>query len=119
MSSAALDRQAGPFPGTMPRNVFADARIDLLGAGNIGAYVAATLAEAGCGFLRLIDRDCVEERNTVNQLYTTEDLGRPKAEALADHVRRIGPQTEVEVIVADLEDVPHGLFADVDVCLAG
>src|SRR5688572_22095255 len=119
MSSVALDRQAGPFPGTLPRNVFADARLLLAGAGNIASYVAATLAEAGCGFLRIIDRDRVELRNTINQLYTSGDVGLPKADALAGHVRSICPQTQVEAVVADLEDAPHGLFADVDLVLAG
>jgi molybdopterin/thiamine biosynthesis adenylyltransferase len=119
MSSVALDPHAAAFPGTLPRNVFADARLLLAGAGNIASYAAASLAEAGCGFLRIVDRDRVELRNTINQLYTSGDIGLPKADALAGHVRSICSRTQVEAIVADLEDAPHGLFADVDLVLGG
>jgi molybdopterin/thiamine biosynthesis adenylyltransferase len=119
MNDALLERRNDPVSETPRNRVLGSARLLLIGGGNIGAAAAATIAELGFGFIRIIDRDTVELRNMVNQLYVSGDIGRPKAEALADHVRRINRSAEVEAIVADLEDVPLGLLTDVDLCLAG
>ncbi len=37
-----------------------DARVAIVGCGALGSFQAGALARAGIGFLRIIDRDCVE-----------------------------------------------------------
>jgi adenylyltransferase/sulfurtransferase len=92
------------------------ASVLLAGAGNIGSFLAPLLARAGVGVLRLVDRDRVEEKNLAGQDYDPEDVGRSKAEVLADRLRRRFPGLVAEAHAADLEDLPLGTFA-VDVVL--
>lgn len=73
--------------------------ITIIGAGGIGSPTALLLAKMGCSNLRLIDFDLVEDHNFPNQMFRLEDLGRPKAEALAEIVRAftgVEPQASVE-----------------------
>jgi sulfur carrier protein ThiS adenylyltransferase len=100
------------------RKQWSAGRVLLGGAGNIGSYLALELARRGIGFVRVIDRDVIEPKNNTNQAYNvTTDVGRPKAEVIAERMKAIAPTIVVEPIVADLEDVPVGLFADVGACL--
>lgn len=90
----------------------------LAGAGNIGSFTAPLLARAGVRRLCLVDRDRVEEKNLITQNYGPEDVGRPKAEVLADRLRQQAPELTVEARHADLEDLPLREF-EVDVILGG
>jgi hypothetical protein len=92
------------------------AAILLAGAGNIGSHLALFAARAGVGLLRIVDRDVVEERNCRNQGFEREDVGRPKAEFLAERLHRQFPGQRFEARAADLEDLPLGDF-QVDVLL--
>jgi hypothetical protein len=69
--------------------------------------------------VRLVDRGTVEIRNTANQFYGPDCEGQAKVAATADRIQRLAPTLTVEQRVADLEDLPWGDFADVDVALAG
>lgn len=60
--------------------------ITIIGSGGIGSPTALLLAKMGCSSLRLMDFDSVEDHNFPNQMFRLEDLGRPKAEALAEIV---------------------------------
>ncbi len=76
------------------------ASVCVIGLGGAGSMVAQLLYASGVGQLTLVDGDAVQEQNLPRQfLYTEEDIGRPKAEALAQrleahrstgHVRAIG-----------------------------
>jgi molybdopterin/thiamine biosynthesis adenylyltransferase len=57
-----------------------------------------------------VDRDRVTAENCENQDYSRSDIGRFKAEALADRLRSQFPGLTVEGIAADLEDLPLGFF---------
>src|SRR3989304_1851615 len=61
--------------------------VAVVGCGGIGSFAALALAKMGCRHLTLYDDDKVEEHNLPNQLYRPADVGRPKAEALAEIVR--------------------------------
>ena len=81
------------------------ARIAVVGCGALGSVVAMTLARAGVGFLRLIDRDVPEISNLPRQvLFDEADVaaGLPKAVAAARQLGRINSQVSIEPIVADL-----------------
>lgn len=78
-------------------------RVAIVGLGATGSVQAAWLARAGVGHLTLIDRDLVELSNLQRQiLFTEPDLGRPKAEAAAEHLREANPEPRLEAVVADL-----------------
>ncbi len=90
----------------------------IAGAGNIGSHLAPLMARAGVRLLRVVDRDVVEAKNLGNQDFRRQDVGRPKAEVLAERVREMTPGVTVEAVVGDLELLPLGVF-DVDVLMGG
>src|ERR1051325_3055669 len=70
----------------------------VVGCGALGAVQIETLARAGVGRLRLVDRDVVELSNLHRQiLYTEQDAhdGLPKAAAAERRVRAINSDVEV------------------------
>lgn len=80
-------------------------RVTLCGCGALGTVLASTLARAGVGFLRIIDRDYIETNNLQRQvLFDEQDIAEdlPKAEAAARKLRRVNSSIEIEPIVADI-----------------
>lgn len=76
------------------------AHVVVVGLGGVGSWTVEGLARSGVGKLTLIDLDDVCVTNTNRQLPALEgNLGRPKAEALAERVRLINPECEVEVVM--------------------
>ena len=81
------------------------ASVTIVGCGALGSVLASTLARAGVGHLRLIDRDFIELNNLQRQtLFDEHDIAQnlPKAEAAARKLRRINSAIEIEPVVADL-----------------
>jgi molybdopterin-synthase adenylyltransferase len=77
----------------------------VVGCGALGAVQIETLARAGVGRLRLVDRDVVELSNLHRQILYTEDdavQGLPKAVAAERRVRAINSDVAVEGIVEDV-----------------
>ncbi len=73
------------------------ARVLVVGCGGLGCPVLQYLAAAGVGTLGLLDFDVVDESNLQRQvLYTTADVGRPKALAAA---ARLGAQNPLVSLV--------------------
>lgn len=78
----------------------------VVGCGALGAVIANTLARAGVGKLRIVDRDFLELNNLQRQvLYDEDDVaaGLPKAIAAKNRLSRINSQIEIEAIVADVD----------------
>lgn len=74
------------------------ARILVLGVGGVGAYAAEQLARAGVGTLLLADGDNVEPSNCNRQLPAlSSTIGQPKVEVMAQRLREINPELNVEV----------------------
>ncbi len=72
-------------------------RVLLVGAGGLGSPAGLYLAAAGVGAIDIVDGDTVELSNLQRQIvYTTADLGRPKAEAAAERLRALNPDAAVE-----------------------
>src|SRR5262245_15842843 len=72
------------------------ARVLLIGAGGLGSPLGLYLAAAGVGHLGLVDFDVVDFSNLQRQiLHTTQDVGRPKLESAAEHLRAINPEIDI------------------------
>ncbi len=83
----------------------AGSRALVIGVGALGSSLASFLVRAGCGTVRMVDRDFIELDNLQRQtLFDEEDIsaGLPKAIAAAQKLRRANTQVTVEPIVADV-----------------
>jgi adenylyltransferase/sulfurtransferase len=80
-------------------------RVLVCGCGALGSVLANTLARAGVGFLRLVDRDFLELNNLQRQvLYDEQDVrdNLPKAIAAQRRLERINSDIAMEAIVTDV-----------------
>ena len=95
-------------------------RVAVVGCGGLGVPAAWTLALGGQRQFRLIDADVVETSNLHRQvLYTTLDLGRLKAQRLAEILREKFT-ADVEVLATRLDaDNVAKLLAGCDAALEG
>ncbi len=83
------------------------ARALIVGCGALGSAQVETLARAGVGRLRVVDRDFVEESNLQRQTMFTERDARervPKAVAAARRVGEINSDVECDGVVADVNN---------------
>lgn len=87
-----LSRHISVFNPTAVKN-----DIHIIGVGATGSFVAMMLARMGVPVINIYDFDDVEIHNIPNQYYDTGDLGKLKAEALADKLRLINPDITVNV----------------------
>ena len=77
----------------------------VIGAGGLGSPALLYLAAAGIGRLVISDFDTVDLSNLQRQvLFTTADVGRPKAEAAAERLAALNPETAVTPVNARLMD---------------
>ena len=77
----------------------------VVGLGGVGAYAAEQLARAGIGKMTIVDGDVVSVTNRNRQLLALQStLGRPKAEMMAERIRDINPEVELEVINQYMKD---------------
>ena len=73
----------------------------VVGAGGLGAPVLYYIVAAGVGRVGIVDDDVVELSNLQRQiLFSTDDLGKSKAERAAARLRALNPDVQVE---------PHGM----------
>jgi molybdopterin/thiamine biosynthesis adenylyltransferase len=78
----------------------------LCGCGALGSVLANTLARAGVGRLRIVDRDFLELNNLQRQvLYDENDVAAelPKAVAAQRKLQAINSQIDIEAVVADVD----------------
>ncbi|MFM1880396.1 MAG: hypothetical protein RLZZ344_630 [Pseudomonadota bacterium] len=69
-------------------------RVLIVGLGGLGSPVALYLAKSGLAEIHLADFDTVALSNLPRQvLYGPADIGRPKADALAERLRLLAPET--------------------------
>ncbi|TWT58540.1 Sulfur carrier protein ThiS adenylyltransferase [Thalassoglobus neptunius] len=82
-----------------------ESRVAVIGCGALGSVIAQTLARAGVGHLRIVDRDFVDLSNLQRQvLYDEKDVQQrlPKAVAAQRKLSEINSEIEIEAIVADV-----------------
>jgi molybdopterin/thiamine biosynthesis adenylyltransferase len=108
-STPALDRYAA-------QAALKNSRVSVLGVGGLGSHIALQLTGLGVGHLKLIDFDVVENSNLNRQLLFTEfDLGKPKVDAAAAHLREANSLIEVETLNQRIE-APSDAYACFEDC---
>jgi molybdopterin/thiamine biosynthesis adenylyltransferase len=81
------------------------ARIAVVGAGAVGNEVMKNLALLGVGAVDVFDFDSVELHNLTRSVFLREDdVGAPKAEAVAARAGAVDPAVEVRGLVGDFRD---------------
>ena len=97
------------------------AKVVVVGAGGLGCPVLQYLASTGVGTIGIIDFDVVDISNLHRQiLYTTEDVGKKKAELAAQKIKQQNPF--IKTVVHDVllyEDNAESIFKDYDVVIDG
>jgi proteasome lid subunit RPN8/RPN11 len=90
-----------------PAKKLAGARILLLGCGGLGAPIAEHCVRSGAARVHIVDSGTVSPGVLSRQPYEDADIGKPKAEVLADRLGRIRPGNEIAGAAADI------LFSDI------
>ncbi len=86
-----------PGFGTEGQLRLKSARVLVAGLGGLGCPASLYLACAGVGHLGLVDDDVVDPSNLHRQvLYTSRDVGRPKAEVAARRLKALNPAVHAE-----------------------
>lgn len=97
-------------------------KVLVVGTGG-GSYLVEKLARMGPDQLVLVDYDTVDVANLTRTAFGVRDLGRPKAEALAERVRDANPFVDVHPMVADIcklgDQEVLSLVQSVDLVIAG
>ena len=70
----------------------AEGKIHIVGCGSVGSTIAENLARCGIKDFVLWDFDTVEPHNVSNQMFTQNDVGKPKVEGLKDILVSINPE---------------------------
>ena len=109
--------------GTQGQEKLWASRVAIVGMGALGTVLATQLVRAGVGFVRLIDRDIIENSNLQRQsLYDETDAaeGEAKALAAARKLSLANSEVKLEPVVTDLTwRNAEPLLADVDLILDG
>ncbi len=106
-----------PEIGAAGQRRLAESAVVVVGAGGLGCAVLAGLAGAGVGTLVIVDHDVVEPANLHRQpLYSTNDIGRPKAGAAASRLAAYNPTIQLRPLPVRLTPAnAAGLVAQGDV----
>ena len=99
------------------------ARVLIVGCGALGSAHSESLARAGVGHLRIVDRDFVEPSNLQRQtMFTESDAEKrlPKTVAAANHLREINSEIEVDPHILDVNhSTIERLLDDCDLVIDG
>jgi integrative and conjugative element protein (TIGR02256 family) len=88
-----------------PATWLAGRRVLVLGCGALGAPVAEHCGRAGAAALHVVDNGLVTPGILVRQPYNHSDIGRPKAEVLAERLSQVRPGFKVEGRVGNALEV--------------
>ena len=85
-----------PGFGELAQRRLANARVLVVGGGGLGSACIPYLASAGIGTIGVVDPDAVELSNLHRQVvHGVADIGRGKADSIADTVAAIDPEVTV------------------------
>jgi len=72
------------------------AKVLVVGAGGLGSAALYYLVAAGVGEVHIVDSDKLELNNLNRQiLYTTDDIGKYKADVAAERLRKLNPNVNI------------------------
>ncbi len=116
-----LDRYSRQIPvvGEEGQRKIRNTSVAVFGVGGLGTLVARYVVGGGFKRVLLIDFDTVSLPDLHRQiLYTTEDVGKPKAEAAAKALRAVNPEVEVVPVAEPISpDLAEGVLKEVDVAV--
>ncbi len=76
-----------------------NAKILLIGAGDLGCPIAIYLAAAGIGEITVLDHDSISLSNLQRQiLFHTQDIGKPKVELVKERLKLMNPNVKVHAL---------------------
>lgn len=103
--------------GSEGQQVFLRSKAAVIGCGALGTNISGFLARAGIGELLIIDRDLVELNNIQRQtLFDEPDVGKPKATAAVEKLKKINTEIVIHPLVNDLHSENIGdVLTGVDV----
>ena len=85
----------------------------VIGLGGVGSFAAESLLRSGVGRLTLVDFDRVCVTNSNRQLQAMRGtVGKLKAQVLADRLRLVNPQAEIEVVARFYDAATSELILD-------
>lgn len=85
--------------------ILAGKTVAVIGCGGLGGHLIELLCRVGVGSIRVVDGDVFEESNLNRQLLSTmATLDTSKAQAAAERVRAISPETAVTVCPVFLDE---------------
>jgi len=98
-----------------------NSRVLVVGVGGLGGVAATYLAAAGVGHLRIVDGGVLELNNLNRQIpYSEKEVGKFKAEALAERLRLLNSDIGIEAIPKKItHDNVDELLRGVDVVVDG
>ncbi len=127
MTLTATDRQryarhlSLPELGAAGQSRLKSGKVLIVGAGGLGSPCALYLAAAGIGTLGLVDHDVIDLSNLQRQvLFTTDEVGQPKAGAAAKRLTALNPDIQVQSL--ELKLTPENVLdvlRDYDVVVDG
>ncbi len=106
-----------PRIGAEGQRRLSGSRALVMGVGALGTALASLLVRAGCGFVRIVDRDFIELDNLQRQTLFDEDdisAGLPKAIAAARKLARANTSVTVDPVVADV--TPANILGLIEGC---
>ena len=98
-----------PYLTDAQRTILERAKIGVAGLGGLGSNVLSHLVRAGVRRFVAADFDVVSESNLNRQFFFAEQVGRKKTEALAENLRRIDSDLELDFrdIRLTAENIPE------------
>ena len=111
-----FDRNIKAFGGEIQR-VVGDLRVAVVGCGGTGSAAIEQLARLGVRHLHLFDPDTLTDSN-LTRVYGSfpDDIGKPKVDISATHVKRIAPDAEVIATQSNItQEATARLLMDADV----
>jgi tRNA A37 threonylcarbamoyladenosine dehydratase len=82
-----------------------NAHVLVVGLGGVGGICAEMIARSGVGTMTIVDADTVDPSNRNRQIAATKSVeGKLKAEVLAERIRDINPEIQLNVLCEYLRD---------------
>lgn len=107
--------------GASGQEKISSASVLCVGAGGLGCPALLYLAAAGVGRIGVVDFDVVDETNLQRQvLFTTDQIGKNKAEAAKERLNALNPDIEIQIYAEELSDKnAEELFGHYDIIIDG